>query len=350
MISFFHPTRWLAHLVGLVWGAPTARRALRLSARLYRPKTARARWRSFRFIARTLWYGRTSAQWFEFIDANRFRRRLIRLHPSLAEKLHRPYRRCDLDAAARLSYLIAHYLAVEALGWESIVLSLCVQPLTIAVFMGKDMIERRLQLDHSNQFAKEGELCMHLCCGQKRVFSAAWSFLGSPAASADISNLCLDIGCLQGPDDRAAQDLVRTTTKALHRSRPRDFLVTAMGFLAGAASAQSLIGVASSRHVYRHWRKRRDISFDYDSFWIERDGLKRSDGDYELLLDSECTSIEQVPSNKRAEARRRQALTADVQSQITGAIVAGTRHATRHRTPAFARTGEPVEISAARID
>ena len=319
-LLIWRPERSLAHLVCWLWGAPTARRAFRLATRLYAATHFQARWRRCRFLIRTLWYGRTSARWFAFVDANAFRRRLARLQPEWAEKPHRPYRRYDLDADTRLDGLVSHGLAIERLGWQQLVLRLSAQPLTIARFSGKDEVERWLELAHAGQFMKEGELCLHLCCGGRRLYSAAFSLIGAPAVPTSLAVSALDIGCLQGPDDPTARDLVRSTTKALHGLRPRDLMVTALKAFAGAVAAPSLVGVTGSRHVYRHWRKRRAFAFDYDTFWAEHAGRPRDDGDYELSAVCTPKPIDQVPSNKRAEARRRQALAADIRCQISSAL------------------------------
>ncbi len=341
----WRPERWLAHLVCWLWGSPTARRALRLATRLYPAMHFQARWRRCRFMIRTLWYGKTSARWFAFLDANAFRRRLTRLQPECAEKLHRPYRRYDLDADTRLACLVSHALATERLGWQRLVLRLSTQPLTIARFIGKDDTERWLELGHAGQFMKEGELCLHLCCGAQRLYSAAFSLLGASPIPTGAGGLTLDIGCLQGPDDPAARDLVRSTTKALHGLRPRDLMLTALKALAEAVAAPTLVGVTGTRHVYRHWRKRRAFAFDYDSFWTEHAGRQRDDGDFELSPACVHKPIDQVPSNKRAEARRRQALSADIRCQIGvalgacspaergPAVTAPTPHADPHEEP-----------------
>jgi uncharacterized protein VirK/YbjX len=314
------PERWLAHLVAWLWGAPTARRALRLATRLYGTADFQARWRRCRFLIRTLWYGRASKRWFAFLDAKAFRRRLTRQQPEWAEKPHRPYRRHDLDADTRLACLVSHTLALERLGWQELVLRLSHRPLPIARFIGKDEVERWLELAHAGQFMKEGELCLHLCSGGRRLYSAAFSLIGAPVMPLAPVVSALDIGCLQGPDDPTARALVRSTTKALHGLRPRDLMVVALKALAETLAAPSLIGVAGSRHVYRHWRKRRAFSFDYDGFWAEHAGRPRDDGDYELSSVCLPKPIDQVPSNKRAEARRRQALVADIQCQIGSAL------------------------------
>jgi uncharacterized protein VirK/YbjX len=271
-------------------------------------------------MLRTLWYGPSSRQWFEFLDADAHRRKLTRTHPVLAEKLHRPYRRSDLDAEGRLLHLVSHCLAVEALGWQSLVLSLSSRPLTIATVNGKDDVERQLVLDHSRQFAKEGELCLHLCRGNERLYSAAFSFVGSPQEEPDSSRIVLDVGCLQGPVGESADEVVRVTTKALHGLRPRDFMAMTVRFIAQEAGARHVVGVSSGRHIYRHWRKRKAISFDYDAFWLEQQGRPRGDGDFEMATECEFRPIDQLPSKKRSEARRRRDLLTDVQRQVSFTI------------------------------
>lgn len=320
VLPAWRPERWLAHVVGWVWGVSTARRALRLATRLYAGTDFKARWRRSRFVIRTLWYGGSSARWYAFIDANPFRRRLTRLQPALAERPHRPYRRFDLDVGARVACLVSHGLALEQLGWQQLVLRMGVQAVTIAHFIGKDGVERRLVLSHPGQFMKEGELCLHLCSGATRLYSAAFSLVGAFGSPAAEGVAALDIGCLQGPDDPAARELVRSTTKALHGLRPRDLMVTALKMLAEAAHAPTLVGVGGARHVYRHWRKRRKIAFDYDACWAEHAGRPRDDGDYDIAALVTHRPIAELSSNKRAEARRRQALIADIRCQFDAAL------------------------------
>lgn len=291
-----------------------------MATRLYAATDFQARWRRSRFLIRTLWYGGSSARWYAFLDANAFRRRLTRVQPALAERPHRPYRRFDLNAHERVACLVSHGLALERLGWQPLVLRMGMRPLTIARFIGKDGIERRLVLGLPDQFMKEGELCLHLCSGAMRLYTAAFSLVGTLDTGAASGVAALDIGCLQGPDDPAARDLVRATTKALHGLRPRDLMVTSLKMFAEAAHAPTLVGVSGSRHVYRHWRKRRQIAFDYDSFWAEHAGQLRDDGDYDMPAACTPKPIEDVSSNKRAEARRRHALTADIRCQISAAL------------------------------
>jgi len=276
-------------------------------------------------MLRTLWYGPASKQWFQFLDSDAHMRELTRAHPALAEKLHRPYRRSDLDVKGRLLSLLSHHRAVGVLGWQSLLLSLCERPLTIATLNGKDGVERHLVLDCATQFAKEGELCLHLFRGRERLYTAALCLLGSSDEEAMSSCLVLDVGCLQGPGGESAADVMRETTKALHGVRPHDFMATALRYIAEQARARWVVGVSSARHIYRHWRKRRAISFNYDAFWQEQHGHARDDGDFEIAPLREFSPIEELPSKKRSEARRRRELLTDCRRQIAVAFAPWAR-------------------------
>jgi uncharacterized protein VirK/YbjX len=128
----------------------------------------------------------------------------------------------------------------------------------------------------------------------------------------------VDVGCVQGPrgDGADASTVIRHVTKALHGCRPRDFMMTALRSVAELASAERIVGVGAARHIYRHWRKRKSITFDYDGFWAEQRGQVRTDGDYEIAPRLTFRSLDELPSRKRAEARRRQQLLITVREQI----------------------------------
>jgi uncharacterized protein VirK/YbjX len=172
MLNSALPERWMTGLVARLCGASTARRAFRHALRLY-PNSARADRHScrLRFLLRTLWYRQASRQWFAFLDATAARHRLVRMCPDIAEKIHRPYRRVDWRADQRLNALRSHFETVERLGWLRVVLSLCRHPATLATVTCKDGATLHLVVALSGQFAKEGELCLHLQQGECRLYS-----------------------------------------------------------------------------------------------------------------------------------------------------------------------------------
>jgi uncharacterized protein VirK/YbjX len=316
--------RWLVRVLGCVCTGAILRRALRLAARLY-PDPDRGMRQRLRFLLRTLWYRRVSAVWFSFLDGEAHRRQWVRDHPSLAEKLHRPYRRSDLSSHQRLAALIAHYRVVEALGWEELVGAICRRPVRLASLIGKDGVQRHVVLELSSQFDKEGEICLHLIEQGERIYSASFSMVVSRDGSSEEPGLALDVGSIQGPGATDAQERVRRITRALHGLRPRDLILDGLRAVADAAGATNIIGVSARRHIYHHWRKRRKVAFDYDAFWREQQGRMRLDGDFDVACRRAERPVEALASSKRAEARRRHGLIADMHRQIAASIAASWR-------------------------
>lgn len=296
-------------------GRRLARQALRHAHRIYGGQTKLSR--RIRFMLRTLWYRETTRVWFAFLEATPWRQEQVRLEPELAEKLHRPYRRSDFLATDRLTAALSHWQALESCDWAFQAQQWRRQPCLLAEIVGKDAASCELVLCTARQFAKEGEVCLQLRSGADILFTAAFSLC---LEGKTVKSLLLDVGCLQGPWGQASQQRVRDTTKLLHGMRPRDLLLRALRSIATAIGANGIVGVGSRRHVYRHWRKRRECAFNYDAYWLEQGGARRNDGDFVLPILVAPTDPAKVPSKKRAEAKRRRILQVRMCDDISAAL------------------------------
>lgn len=301
-------------LLGLLRGLAgrrTARLALRFGQLIYRTDSKADTRNRSRFILRSTFYLASTQAWFAQLDTEPGLRRFARLQPELAEKLHRPYARADLDAAQRLEALTAHYRVCKALHWSDLLGAVGHGPVVLAEWVGKDDAPLQLTLTVPGQFAKEGEMAIHLMRDNIRQCTLLASLRETGAAR------WLDIGCLQGPAGEGGEgrDAMRELTKACHGLRPRSLLLDLARVLAAQAGCQHIIAVGNGRHIYRNARKRRDIAFDYDAFWAESGGERRADGDWNLPMEAAVKSMEDVPSRKRAEVTRRRQMQADIQAQ-----------------------------------
>jgi uncharacterized protein VirK/YbjX len=303
--------RMLLAAIRLFSGRRTARLALRFSRRAYAEHTANDVRRRTRFLARTLWYCRTSSHWYGFLDANT----TLRGMPELAEKLHRPYARKGLGANARLAALISHYRTCGDLRWTPLLDALVRGPVVLASWRDKTDQPLTLTLDRPHQFAKEGELALNLEREGERLGTVAFSL-------RDGAKHVIDVGCLQGPAGEEGRQQVRDLTRGCHGLRPKVLLVEALRAIATVSGSQMIVAVGNRHHIYRSMRKRRSISFDYDEFWRELGGSPRRDGDWSLAVTTANRPIEDVPSRKRAEATRRRALVEDIQRQIAATLLA----------------------------
>ncbi len=82
--------------------------------------------------------------------------------------------------------------------------------------------------------------------------------------------------------------------------------------MAAECGITTLSGVSDQGHVFRALRYRfskgRHFHASYDEFWASIDGMKTSEFRWQLPLQQERKSIEEIASKKRAEYRRRFAL------------------------------------------
>ncbi|MFX1802723.1 DUF535 family protein [Paraburkholderia sp. A1RO-5] len=127
------------------------------------------------------------------------------------------------------------------------------------------------------------------------------------------------IGGLQGPAG-TDRERVREATRACHGLRPKAAVMEAIGEFCKLAMVDVLTGVTKNTHV----SAATDIQFsaDYDGFWSELGGVE-VDGRFVLPLRPYHRDINEVPSKRRAEFRRRQTLIADLLEQIDRAVHEG---------------------------
>ena len=309
--------RLLIPLVGLACRGRLLIQALGHASRIYPGSDHQSSIRRCRFLVRTAWYRSESSTWFAFLEGSVWRKRQVIRDPELAEHLHRPSRRSDLSARERLSLAIGHWQLLEGMPWSA-----CIErPLLLATLRCKDGVDRQLVLTSAGRFNKEGGCCLHLQCGDDVLFSLVFS-LSKPGDASQP--MVLDVGCLQGPLTSAGKDSVRQTTKALYGLRPRELLLSGLRAVGATCQSRWIVGVGSKRHVYRHWRKRRQISFDYDKYWAERGGVRNTAGDFEMSVAEKEVKLDDVPSRKRAEFKRRQHLLKRMRVDIMATLDLGT--------------------------
>ena len=263
-----------------------------------------------RFFLRSFFTLRSCTKWFDHLDADPYLRRCVRFEPQLAEKLHRPYRRVGLSTQQRLNLLLEHFNISTQIGLTKIVAITYRESLEIAHFEDREKNTFVLSLTRPGQFGKEGDVAMHLSDGQNRLYSMCFSL----RETAGIREL--DIGCVQGPDDEKSREMIRQLTRGMHGLRPRSLMLEAARDFAQATHCARLRLVGNHKHIYRSWRKRKDISFNYDEFCADIDASVQDGGDWIIPLVGELRPISEVASKKRAETLRRRNLLETIHQEI----------------------------------
>ncbi|MHB9021584.1 MAG: VirK/YbjX family protein [Halothiobacillus sp.] len=267
---------------------------------------------------RCLWFAACTRQWHGFLTSQDWLLELTHLKPMLLERIHRPYQQAHLGCPARLARVIEHYAACQAANWQAICLHLARQPWTLCTLRVKDGTAYRIVLWMRESAHKEGEwlLCLHPIDNETPLYSLSLSLRLTRSSKDRV----LFIGGLQGPAGGEARETVRQLTRQCYGERPRSLLLDVTRALAAASGCVQLDLVSSHSHIYNHRRKRKKLFFDYDQFALEEGGTRTDEATWALPLKHAARNLTEIPSKKRAEYSRKQALleriTLDVGSEI----------------------------------
>lgn len=277
------------------------------------------RWEVAKFCMRSACRPRLHERWLQYLGGRADRLQWARLQPALLWKLQRPYAMAGLPAAEKLRRLMDHYDWLET-TWPAAPLAALRrgQPVQLASLASASGRVHGLALGFEERFAKEGELVLSMSCGAERLASLVFSVHRRDGLWA------MHVGCLQGPAaSDHARDAVRDATKDLCGLRPKHAVVQALCVLAGLHGVREIACVANAGHVYQHQRRRGDrVLADYDGFWHELGGVPR--GALFLLPPlQQHKPVEEVPSRKRAQYRRRLQLEAALAQQVESVFEVG---------------------------
>lgn len=146
-----------------------------------------------------------------------------------------------------------------------------------------------------------------------------WAITIKDKAGKPISNLTfgfLDcktilIASIQGAKDsnRNILELNRFITKQAFGLRPQNLLVATMQSLCQAWNVENLIGIDPRNQVKRRINTaKQGFKFDYTAFWNELGATKNFSGYWTLNNKTPTKQLAEVPSNKRNQYRKRNAL------------------------------------------
>ena len=261
--------------------------------------------------ARALASPRLTQGWLTVLNSHPALAQLAQLQPRLLHKIYRPYLSNRLSRGERLAALASHYRFVLQHGLAGLTAQAIQGGVELAAFAGKSGAHYTVVLHAIVPMEREGELVLQLRCNNALVQSVAFSFL------LDGSHASVGIGCLQGPQCGAGLELARNATRDLHGLRPKNLLVRLVHQLGFAYGCNQMLLVGNDNRPVRKQLRKGRVHADYDAFWQEMDAVRRSDGDYALrCMPLVAPDLEQIPSKKRAEARRRHDLLCDVVTMV----------------------------------
>lgn len=279
-----------------------------------------------KYCARALLTPWRTAAWFKRLEAPELAD-LVRVHPRLYSKLQRPYLHRRVTVSQRLDLLQEHYGFVgDALDGTMRNAVSSAKGLHLADLPASDPARYSLRLRYDDQFEKEGELTLALydAALEESIFTLSFTVTNWRGGAAGTS---LFVGGLQGRRGANDRDEIVALTRSLHGLRPKALLIFAVQSLAAAWGISEIRAVGDSEHIYRHFRKRREIRASYDEFWTECQGARNDDGNYTLPSRPVVRPLETLPANKRSLYRKRYAMLETLGGWIRQSVVATPQRA-----------------------
>jgi len=260
-------------------------------------------WRErLKLQGRAMLYPAQTARWLELLNGHVLMNELVGSCPRLLYKIYRPYLTAGLDMDARIVALAWHYDFVLQRGLDQLTGQAARGGVRLASVEGKSGLHYHLKLEAGQFLEREGELVLSLCQDDAVVYSAAFTF----------SDGGIGIGCIQGSNRGDGLDAIRTATRELHGARPKQLLVSLLGHLGHALGGERLYLVGNGNRVVRSAIRQGKVCADYDQLWCEMGAHQRADGDFTLacMTLAGAPELDEVPSKRRAEVRRRHATVA----------------------------------------
>lgn len=247
---------------------------------------------------------------------------ILKKQPSWPCKLHRPYLSINFKRNQIVGALNDHYQILFK-QLESTVINriFAVHAYLLATIQGKNEAFL-IYIDALDNLNKEGELSLYMTTAENVILAkCAFTLLTIDGKQT------LFIGALQGPTKGDnSLEIIRHATKECYGLFPKRLLIEAICRFADHMNCEQILAASNETHIYRsirYWHKKKNkMVADYNSFWESLSGIRNENNDFHLPSYIERKSLDEVPSKKRAEYRRRYQLLDDLENDIKASLKA----------------------------
>lgn len=269
-----------------------------------------------KFLFRSLLFWSSTHRMLEALYGRDDFDRLLASQITLPSKTHRQYLMRGLNAGDRADAIVSHYQWIDGLQDVALAHALT-SPKEQAVVQFQARNDETYSVNASSAFSaeREGESTLWLRDGENTLL-ASLTF----SVARSNSQRVMVIGGLQGPRRSVTRETIKQATRACHGLFPKRVLMEVLFQLAAQSSIRAIFAVSDEGHVFRALRYRlskgRHFHASYDEFWESLDGKKLSSFCWQLPLQMERKTLEEIASKKRAEYRRRFELLDHIEASI----------------------------------
>lgn len=268
-----------------------------------------------RFALRHVVQGASLERWYAHLRGQASLASLPLL-PMLLLQAQRPFYDYRSSTSERVrSLLDSHTLQRELLTPPLYSALLAGEPCTLCAFQGRGGEEFRLALSCEAGFFREGNITLSLWRGNDRYKVLTFAF-----DRVDGKVVC-KVGGLQAMT-RHALEKFRDATRDCHGLQPRVLVVEVLRRLCALWRVEAIEAIATRNHswnslTYRLFKRAKGRHLRYDESWMLVGGAVNAQGNYAIPLLQAARPIEDYPSSKRAEVRRRRALLEQVLASVS---------------------------------
>ncbi|WP_257572489.1 VirK/YbjX family protein [Janthinobacterium sp. UMAB-56] len=290
---------------------------------------------------------RPTRRWLQLLNSHPVFHELVQAYPHMIHKVYRPYLSLTLNCRQRVELLAEHYHFILQQGWGKLMSQAAHGPVRLGTVTGKSGAPYHLQLCSLHPMDREGEMVLQLMHDEDDVlYSIAFSFFGSQLRAT----LSMRIGCVQGPKGQDSAHRVREATRDLHGMRPKTLMVRLVRQLGYEHGCRKMLLVGNSNRAVHHSAKKGRLFADYNALWQELGAQACQDGDFELPCENlPLPALQEIPSKKRSEARKRHELTLAMISSLRSGLDAH-RSQMQVATPGAAAAANEIRQSASLDD
>lgn len=307
-----------------VWPRPAWRGLAELyglARRIYPPQLNHRFAKRARFMYRASTRPSVWLPWRSFLESSPFER-LAQEFPRLYEKPMRPYLHKVFRADGTLRMLRGHYQFLQQHAPTGFVAALLDnRPFPLNECSVGDLDQPLLvNLGYARHMQQEGELTLSLgfadsleTFNQHRWITSLTFMLRQGVGGRELL-----VGGVQGSHSENSREDIRLATQVFHGLRPKHLLIHLLRQIASCWEVSGILAVSDAAHCLtrKRYRGRIQIVSSYDELWRDVGGELREDGFYVLPLRHARRPLEEVPTRKRAQYRRRYELMDCVDAEI----------------------------------
>ncbi|MDY7536855.1 DUF535 family protein [Undibacterium sp. RTI2.1] len=272
--------------------------------------------RQSRFLLRTIFNLQPSACWFRYVKES-YLRDIASKEPSLLEAVHRPFFDRNITSTKRVRLLKSHFEEFQSIFGPHQALNVMIgDRVSLCKMEGKSGENFVINLVREDAYKREGGVTLELSMNNIPLLCLTFTLetLGR--------EILIKVGGIQSKGLHC-RDATRDATHALHGIQPRLLLIEALRAIAIKINCTNIECISKENHIHRSWRYRfkKTINAEYNQLWLLAGGKENPDGNFDIPSVIEEKSIDERPSKKRAEYRRRATLLDLMRQQIHQEII-----------------------------